>query len=54
METPILFPVQPEEFYLRIGALVEPVLAKKLQEQPLHIQAAPNGLADILYYRSKK
>ena len=44
MGTPILFPVEPEEFYLRIGLLIEQALCKKLQEQVLHVQTVPNGL----------
>ncbi len=44
MGTPILFPVEPEEFNLRIGLLIEQALCKKQQEQVLHVQTVPNGL----------
>ncbi len=44
MDTPILFPVKPDEFYAKLRELVDEAISKRLREQPLHVQPAPNGL----------
>jgi predicted DNA-binding transcriptional regulator AlpA len=44
METPILFPVNPDDFYAKIRSLVDETISRRLREQPLQVQPPPSGL----------
>jgi excisionase family DNA binding protein len=46
METPILFPVKPDDFYEKIRIVIDETISRKLSEQPLQIQPTPNGLTN--------
>jgi hypothetical protein len=42
METPFLFPVEPNDFYLRLKQLIDKALNDRLSQLPL--AAPPNGM----------
>mgnify|MGYP003580303804 CR=1 FL=1 len=44
METPFLFPVEPEAFYARLKDIIDQAVSKRIREQSLHTQPVPNGL----------
>ncbi len=44
MDAPFLFPVNPDEFFSRIQKLIDDTISKRLNEHPLSLKQAPDGL----------